>query len=261
MNLILGGLSFIIMGITLGLVGAGGSILTLPILIYFFDIPILYATTYSLILVGSTASLAAMRYRKKIAYGQAMLFALPSFLGMIGSRRYLVPQLPSHIGSIAKDQYILLLLIVFMICSGHAMQKTSVVRYVSVKNPIVIVLLGLMTGLIMGILGAGGGFLIIPILASGLGLTMDRAVATSLFIITLNSVIGFLADPTPLTKQDWFTIFYGLFFAISGMLMGLQMAKYFNGERLKRFFGQGLWCLAGAVSMSYCAKFGMQYFY
>ena len=114
----LGYLALSFMGITLGLVGAGGSILTIPILVYLLKVPIIFATSYSLAVVGSTAFIGILRYRNQILFRQAILFLMPSVLGVFVARHFMIPNLPNTMWSISIDKALVILLLSFMSLAG-----------------------------------------------------------------------------------------------------------------------------------------------
>lgn len=247
---LLGYVALVAMGITLGLVGAGGSILTIPILVYLLKAPILLATSYSLIVVGSTALIAAIRYRHHILFKKATLFLVPSVLGVFGARHFIIPNLPHTLGTLSIDKALVMLLLIFIGVAGYFMIKNSppYAKNHSSKNQIIkVVFTGLSLGIIMGLLGAGGGFLIIPTLVLLMGFTMQEAVPTSLFIITVNSLIGFASDKHHFISADWINLTRYLTPALLGMLMGLYIAKFIKGESLKKAFGYFVWIVGMAI--------------
>ncbi len=243
---LLGYIALAAMGITLGLVGAGGSILTIPILVYLLNVPIILATSYSLIVVGSTAFMGLLRYRHHILFKKAIVFLIPSVLGVFTARHFMIPALPHTIGSLPIDKSLVILLLIFMSAAGYFMIKNSsldVQNHLPKNQNIKVILIGLALGTVMGLLGAGGGFLIIPTLVLLMGFTMQEAVPTSLFIITVNSVIGFSADQHQFIANDWSHLAKYLAPAFFGMLIGLYIAKFIQGESLKKAFGYFVWVI------------------
>ncbi len=239
-----GYLALAAMGITLGLMGAGGSILTIPILVYLLKAPILLATSYSLVVVGSTALVAAIRYHHHILFKKALLFLIPSVLGVFAARHFIIPALPHTLGVLPVTKALVILLLIFMVFAGYFMIKNPPLyaENHSYKNQIIkVVFIGLALGIIIGILGAGGGFLIIPTLVLIMGFTMKEAVPTSLFIITVNSFIGFAADKNHFITTDWINLGKYLPPALSGMLIGIYIAKFIMGSSLKKAFGYFIW--------------------
>lgn len=250
---ILGYISFIVMGVTLGLLGAGGSILTIPILVYLCGMPIRLATGYSLFLVGMSALIAAISYRKHIHFKKATYFTISSILGVFISRHILIPNAPQTMWSIPFDKALVGLLLFFIVISGYTMIKGPICKSSETDNqpinrsPLYIMLIALALGIIMGLLGAGGGFLIIPALVFFMGFGMSEAVPTSLMIITLNSFIGFIADKQPLLMSDWLNLGKYLIFSISGMFIGLYLTRFIQGAHLKKAFGYFIWVMGLAI--------------
>lgn len=155
------------MGLTLWPMGTGRAILTIPILVYIFKTPIIIATTYSLMIVGVSAFIGTVRYRHYISFGKVTLFILPSVIGVFSARFYLLLNLPKSLNIISLDQAMTLLLLAFMILASYFMIKEAQFQIANMKlssflNQIKVVLLGFCLGMIIGILEAGGGFLIIP---------------------------------------------------------------------------------------------------
>ena len=247
---LLGYIALAAMGITLGLVGAGGSILTIPILVYLLNVPIILATSYSLVVVGSTAFMGLLRYRHHILFKKAIVFLIPSVLGVFAARYFMIPALPHTIGSLPIDKALVVLLLIFMSAAGYFMIKNSPLdakNHLPKNSNVKVILIGLALGGIMGILGAGGGFLIIPTLVLLMGFTMQEAVPTSLFIITVNSVIGFTADQHQFIADDWSHLAKYLAPALLGMVTGLYIAKFIQGESLKKAFGYFVWIVGIAI--------------
>lgn len=246
---ILGYIGSIIMGLTLGLLGGGGSILIVPILVYLFGIAPSIATGYSLFIVGLAAMIGAHRYSKQnlIDYKTGAIFALPAFLGVFSARHYVVPSLPQTIISIGsvvvtKDALIMLVFAVVMLLASISMirgrkatsaeDEKKVVHY----NYPLIILEGLIVGLVTGFVGAGGGFLIIPALVILANLPMKMAVGTSLMIISFKSLLGFLGDigENPI---DWTFLLSVAAVATVGIVIGSHYSKRVSAAKLKPAFG------------------------
>jgi uncharacterized protein len=247
---LLGYIALASMGITLGLVGAGGSILTIPILVYLLKVPIILATSYSLVVVGSTAFIGLLRYRHHILFERAVVFLIPSVLGVFTARHFMIPSLPHTIGSLPIDKALVILLLIFMSAAGYFMIKKSPLdfqNHLPKNQNIKVILIGLALGTVMGLLGSGGGFLIIPTLMLLMGFAMQESVPTSLFIITVNSVIGFAADQHQFIANDWSHLAKYLAPAFLGMLTGLYIAKFIQGESLKKAFGYFVWVIGIAI--------------
>ncbi|MBO6631469.1 MAG: sulfite exporter TauE/SafE family protein, partial [Psychroserpens sp.] len=210
---LLGYLGALFIGIVLGLIGGGGSILTVPILVYLMYVNPVTATAYSLFVVGVSALVGAIRNMQKglVDFRTAIVFAIPAFIAVYATRKFLVPAIPDtlfNIGDflVTKDIAIMLFFAVVMLVASISMikskrednQESDAVSY----NYPLIIIEGIVVGVLTGIVGAGGGFLIIPALVLLAKLPMKKAVATSLLIIAIKSLIGFLGDVENLTI-DW----------------------------------------------------------
>ena len=235
------------MGSVLSLLGAGGSILTMPVLVYLFSIPAVEATSYSLLLVGLTALLGSIGYFRQgtIDIKTAIIFGIPSILGVLLARHYLLPAIPSEFKLgilITKDFVIMFVFSVLMILAALMMMKKNNPKKDDnqdvPKNKFALVMLeGLVVGGVTGFVGAGGGFLIIPALVLLAGLEMKIAVGTSLIIIALKSIIGFGGDLIGGFQTDWIFVFYVMIATLLGVLVGNFLSRKFTGEQLKKYFG------------------------
>jgi uncharacterized membrane protein YfcA len=236
-----------IMGSVLSLLGAGGSILTMPVLVYLFSIPAVEATSYSLLLVGLTALLGSIGYFRQGTFDikTAIIFGIPSILGVLLARHYLLPAIPSEFKLgilITKDFVIMFVFSVLMILAALMMMKKNNPKKDDnqdvPKNKFALVMLeGLVVGGVTGFVGAGGGFLIIPALVLLAGLEMKIAVGTSLIIIALKSIIGFGGDVIGGFQTDWIFVFYVMIATLVGVLVGNFLSRKFTGEQLKKYFG------------------------
>jgi uncharacterized protein len=235
------------MGSVLSLLGAGGSILTMPVLVYLFSIPAVEATSYSLLLVGLTALLGSIGYFRQgtIDIKTAIIFGIPSILGVLLARHYLLPAIPSEFKLgilITKDFVIMFVFSVLMILAALMMMKKNNPKKDDnqdvPKNKFALVMLeGLVVGGVTGFVGAGGGFLIIPALVLLAGLEMKIAVGTSLIIIALKSIIGFGGDLIGGFQTDWIFVFYVMIATLVGVLVGNFLSRKFTGKQLKKYFG------------------------
>jgi len=223
-----------LIGLSLGLIGGGGSILTLPVLVYLFHIPPITATAYSLFVVGLTSLVGAWsKYRSgAVDIRTAAVFGLPSVVSVYLTRRFLVPLIPEQLFSVGDHivtgsaaimllfGFIMLPASIYMILRSDKSFRPGQAR-VHLRYPLVI-LEGILVGALTGLVGAGGGFLIIPALVLLGGLSMDIAVGTSLLIIAAKSLIGFTGDLTGLSI-DW---------SILLPITGLSLAGFYVGNRL-----------------------------
>ena len=235
----------ILIGVTLGLIGGGGSILTVPILVYLFGMKPEMATSYSLFIVGITALFGTYRHYiiGNLNVKIALTFAIPSVLSLLLVRKFLLPIVPDILFSIndfviTKQNLIMIIFSFLMISASFSMIKSSKseskFEKIKYKN---LFLIGILVGFVTGFLGAGGGFLIIPALIYFAGLHMKQAVGTSLFIIVINSMIGFLGDVIHGNSFDYVLLLSITSIALVGMFIGTQISKRIEGGKLKPAFG------------------------
>jgi len=245
---ILGYFGALLIGVVLGLIGGGGSILTVPVLVYLMAINPVTATAYSLFVVGTSALVGALRNlpKKLIDFRTAIVFAIPAFIAVYLTRMYLVPAIPEEIFSIGglmitKNIGIMLFFAIIMVIASISMitQKRTVdtgeEQEVQYNYPLII-LEGIVVGLLTGIVGAGGGFLIIPALVLLAKIPMKKAVATSLLIIAFKSLIGFIGDVQNL-EIDWPFLLIFTAISIGGIWLGVYLNKFIDGKKLKKGFG------------------------
>lgn len=245
---ITGYLASIFIGIALGLIGGGGSILTVPVLVYLFSIDAVLATAYSLFIVGTTSIVGSISYLNKrlVNVKTAIVFGIPSIASVFLTRAYIIPSIPTEvfsIGNIMITKSILLMLLfgLLMILASYSMIRKSkhseenesqIQRF----NYPLILIEGAVVGILTGLVGAGGGFLIIPALVLFSKLPMKEAVGTSLVIIAAKSLIGFLGESNA-TLIDWKLLLSITTFAIAGIFIGSSLSKKIDGEKIKPAFG------------------------
>ncbi len=244
---ILGYASAILIGVALGLIGGGGSILTVPVLVYLFAVDAVLATAYSLFIVGLSAGIGAFNALRKglVNVRVALIFSVPSVVAVYLTRLWLVPSIPDPItvfgASVAKDLAIMLFFAGIMIAAAVAMLRPAkeTANTPSTKKPIaypLVMLEGLLVGTLTGIVGAGGGFLIIPALVLLARLPMKVAVGTSLLIISAKSLIGFIGDVQSGQPIDWTFLGLFTFLAVAGILLGGYISKFVPGRKLRSGF-------------------------
>ncbi len=236
-------------GISLGLIGSGGSILTVPILVYVMGVNPVLATAYSLFIVGATSLVGGVQsaFQKKADFKTVFIFGIPSIVAVYATRMWLVPLIPSELFSIGslvitKSIGIMLLFAIVMILASVSMIRPGKNMDIDESEPMkynypLILVEGTIVGLLTGLVGAGGGFLIIPALVILAHMPMKLAVGTSLFIIAAKSLIGFMGDLQGSQVIDWklLSTFTGL--AIVGIFVGIFLSKKISGDKLKKSFG------------------------
>ena len=246
----LGYILTLIMGVSLGLIGGGGSILTVPILYYFFSQDSITATSNSLFIVGVTALMGAFKYYRRghVQIGTVILFALPSFIGVYIARALVLPNIPYSVISIldfeiTKPILIMICFSLIMMIASRAMMRSGRLQIApTVEAPstplLSITLKGLFVGLVTGFVGAGGGFLIVPALTLLLGLPIRKAVGTSLAIITANSFFGFSMSFSSLSYEvPWMFLFMISGLGVIGILIGNGISDKIAEHHLKKGFG------------------------
>lgn len=245
---IIGYLASIVIGISLGLIGGGGSILTVPVLVYLFSVEPVLATAYSLFVVGLTSLVGSFAYFRKglVNVRTAIVFGIPSIIAVFMTRAYIVPAIPKVVATVGgfvvtKSILMMVLFAILMIAASYSMikkdKKTSAEDAGEQKfNYPLILVEGAVVGLLTGLVGAGGGFLIIPALVVLSRLPMKEAVGTSLVIIAAKSLIGFMGEGSG-TVIDWIFLCKVSAFAIAGIFIGATLSKRIDGAKLKPAFG------------------------
>ena len=245
--LVLGFVGALLIGLVLGLIGGGGSILTVPIFVYFLDIDPILATAYSLFVVGITASVGAVRnfQNQLVDFKTGLVFAIPSFIGVYLARAYFMEMIPNEIiilsTSLQKGtaimiffSLIMLLASYFMIRENNNDIKASTLNY----SKFILSVEGLVVGVLTGIVGAGGGFLIIPALVLFAKLPMKKAVGTSLMIIAIKSLFGFIGDLGNVNLMfDWSLLLLFTTLSVIGIYFGIYLTRFIEGKSLKKGFG------------------------
>lgn len=245
---IIGYAASVLIGVSLGLIGGGGSILTVPVLVYLFGIDALLATEYSLFVVGVSSAVGSVTYFKKglVDFKMALIFGLPSIISIFLTRMYLLPLIPEEILNIkgftvTKNIFLLLIFAGLMILASYKMIRnhTSEDAHESNSNKNKVLLAageGTIVGILTGLVGAGGGFMIIPALVNLLKVPVKTAIGTSLVIISLNSLIGFSSSISN-TKIEWKLLISIAAIAVIGIIIGSQISKKIDGKKLKPAFG------------------------
>lgn len=247
LNSVLGYFGALIIGVVLGLIGGGGSILTVPVLVYLFYINPVTATAYSLFVVGFSSLIGALQNIKKglVDFRTALVFASPALIAVYATRKYLVPAIPNELFSIGdflvtKNIAIMVFFGIIMLLASFSMiwtrnEKTNEVTEIKYNYPLII-FEGAIVGVLTGIVGAGGGFLIIPALVLLAKLPMKKAVATSLLIIAIKSLIGFIGDVENL-EIEWLFLLGFTAISVVGIFIGTYLSNFIEGKKLKKGFG------------------------
>lgn len=234
-------------GIALGMLGGGGSILATPVLIYLFALPPADAMGYSLAVAGAGALAGALRYQRQglVDLPRGLAFALPSVAAVYVARAYLTPAIPEEwwIAGIVLSRRTLLLgaFILVMVLAAFAMLGP---RWEPRERRLCHALCygalgaeGLVVGAFTGMVGAGGGFLIVPLLTRLARLEVRRAVGTSLLIIALSSLLGFSGEVQRRDHIDWLFLSILIACTVTGIFIGVRLAGRVPADALRRGFG------------------------
>jgi hypothetical protein len=233
--------------VILGLIGGGGSILTVPVFVYLLYINPVTATAYSLFVVGVSALVGALRNIQKglVDFRTAIVFSIPAFIAVYITRKFIVPAIPESLFTIgeytvSKNVGIMVFFAILMLVASFSMIRSNgkanpKAEKVKFNYPLIFIE-GFVVGILTGIVGAGGGFLIIPALVLLAKLPMKKAVATSLLIIAIKSLIGFIGDIETM-EIDWqfLLLFTGI--SVVGIFIGVWLNKFIDGKKLKKGFG------------------------
>lgn len=237
----------LVIGVSLGLIGGGGSILAVPIFAYMFYLDEKVATAYSLFVVGFAALVGGLRQNanKNVDWRTAFVFGVPAILGVFLIRHYVIPILPDVLFTVGDYEFtrrmgmfgLFAILMVWaaisMLSSKPRKGGSGEVKY----NYPLILAEGLIVGAITGFVGAGGGFLIIPALVILANLDIKKAIGTSLIIIALKSILGFFLGDAFTMDINWQFLFIFTAIAIAGIFLGVFISKFIEGNKLKKGFG------------------------
>lgn len=247
----------ILVGLSLGLIGGGGSILTVPILVYLMGISPVLATQYSLFVVGLSSSFGAFNFYRLqlVSFPVAAYFGIPALVSILFTRRWLLPFLPHQLFQVGemwvtKDLLLMLLFAVLMIIASAKMIRSGKATDSNESEADLrrfpLILLGLSVGFITGLVGAGGGFLIIPALVFMAGLPIKKAVGTSLLIIAVNSLLGFWGSLSQYTI-NWNVLLIFSALAVAGIYIGTALSQKIAGYRLRPIFGWFILVMGGYI--------------
>ena len=258
LNIILGYIGALFVGITLGLIGSGGSILSLPIFVYLFGINPIIATAYSLFTVGLTSLIGSIKNikLKLIHINTVIYFSFSAAVSVYLTRRYVIELIPDEIISIGgliitKEKFLMLFFTLLIYFAGIAMIRKRKDNDAKEKkaykySKVLILAEGTVVGFITGLVGAGGGFIIIPVLVLFSKLDMKKAIATSLVIISIKSLFGFIGDIENHIIDWWFLIKFSSI-SIIGIFIGQSIGLKTDGSKLKKGFGYFIIIVASSI--------------
>jgi len=246
----------LIIGVSLGLIGGGGSILAVPVLAYLFSFDERIATSYSLFIVGTSALIGGLKQHFKgyVDWKTAVVFGLPAIVGVSMVRHFLVPILPDELFTIGTFIFtrrmgmfglfaLLMIPAAFSMLKQQKTQASKKNKTVSYNYPLILIE-GLLVGGITGLIGAGGGFLIIPALVILANVEMKVAIGTSLVIIAFKSLLGFFIGDAIKMEIDWKFLFTFTGIAIVGIYIGSYLSNFIDGAKLKKAFGYLIFIMA-----------------
>lgn len=244
---------FFLIGLILGLIGGGGSILSVPVLVYLLHYPAEVATGYSLFIVGITSLIGGFAFIKRgdISFESLLQFAVPSLITVFFVRKYLIPALPEvffTLGNynVTKQIFIMILFAVLIVSSSYSMIKKQKPNYRNdamweefSRSPVriyFVILLAIFVGFLTGFVGAGGGFIIVPVLLFFIRVPVKKSIGTSLCIIAINSLIGFSGNLSHL-NVDWHLLLVTSSICVAGILLGNLISVKISAHKLKPAFG------------------------
>ena len=256
---LIGYICAMLVGISLGILGSGGSILTFPIMVYLMNINPVDATGLSLFIVGVTSATGGITYvqKKLVDLKTAIIFAIPSIISVFLTRKFLLPLIPETVFAfssftLTKELMILILFALLMVVVGYSMVLKAAKPEVSGSgiqryNYPWLIIIGLITGVLTGFLGVGGGFIIIPALVLYANVPVRMSVGTSLLIIAFNSLSGFAEEVMAGHSEiDYQLLFLFALLSVAGIFIGFRISLKLQPAQLKRIFGwfimlMGVW--------------------
>jgi uncharacterized membrane protein YfcA len=245
---IIGYFGALLVGLVMGLTGSGGSVLSVPILAYLFGNDEKTATAYSLFIVGFTALVGSFRVLKgnEVSKNAVIYFGIPSIIGVVFVRRILLPILPETLFRIfgfdfSRRMLIFGLFACLMMLSAYSMLKKSKIRISHFRKRTVLgpmmLIGGFLLGIFVGLIGAGGGFLMVPALMIFARMPIKRAVGTSLIIVCLNCLVGFFLGDFFTMEPDWNFLLSFVAVSFVGIIIGGALSAHINSQKLKTGFG------------------------
>lgn len=234
----------VLAGFTLGVMGSGGSILTVPILVYVMHIDMVTASAFSLFIVGISSLFGAVRQlmNKQVDMRTVIFFGIPSLMAVFIVRSTLLPIIPENVFGIAggKDVLLMLIFVVLMLVAAISMlreaPKCKDDAPMRPANWSILIVLGLIEGSVTGLVGAGGGFLIVPVLVLICKMDIRKAIGTSLLMVGVKSLVGFAGHLETGATIQWTLVLIFAACTIVGIVIGLMCASKFSSEKLKRYF-------------------------
>jgi len=239
----------------LALTGGGGSLLSVPILVYLFSLDVVTASSYSLFIVGTTSLIGAWLKQKdqRIDIRSGIIFTACSVIAIFSTRKWIVPSIPDEIlvyddVTLTKRALILGVFALLAIVSSLAVLLKRHYNSAQQEQPKLklLVPVGFSTGILVGFVGAGGGFLILPSLSFFARLPFKIALGTTLLVIGMNSLLGFIGDVLNY-EINWSFLLLITTLAITGMVIGNSYTNRIPIQRLRTSFGWLVLTIALAI--------------
>ena len=249
-------------GLSLGLIGAGGSILTIPVFVYILKKDPISSSVYSMFVVGISSMAGSIQsiFNKLVDFKAVLSFGIPSVIGVFIARKTIFPVIPDELFSIgsfilSKNMFLMLCLSALMFLAARRMLKPAIkkdqVGQEDKQVKISLLLRGLLVGMVTGLLGIGGGFLIVPALYLLVNLPVKKAIGTALLIITINSLFSFLNSYGSM-EIEWLLLIKFSMGAVLGIIIGTKLSRKIPGNYLKKTFG---WVILGMSFYIVCKEF------
>jgi uncharacterized membrane protein YfcA len=241
-------------GLSLGLIGAGGSILTIPVFVYILKKDPVSSSVYSMFVVGISSMAGSVQsiFNKLVDFKAVLTFGIPSVIGVFIARKTIFPLIPDELFSIgsftlSKSMLLMLCLASLMFLAARRMLKPAIrnarVEQEDKQVTILLLLRGLLVGMVTGLLGIGGGFLIVPALYLLVNLPVKKAIGTALLIITINSLFSFLNSYGSM-EIEWLLLIKFSMGAVLGIIIGTKLSRKIPGDYLKKTFGWVVLCMS-----------------
>jgi len=249
-------------GLSLGLIGAGGSILTIPVFVYILKKDPVSSSVYSMFVVGISSMAGSIQsiFNKLVDFKAVLTFGIPSVIGVFIARKTIFPVIPDELFSIgsfilSKNMFLMLCLSALMFLAARRMLKPAIkkdqVGQEDKQVKISLLLRGLLVGMVTGLLGIGGGFLIVPALYLLVNLPVKKAIGTALLIITINSLFSFLNSYASM-EIEWLLLIKFSMGAVLGIIIGTKLSRKIPGNYLKKTFG---WVILSMSFYIVCKEF------
>ncbi len=249
--LIIGYILGMFVGVVLGLFGAGGAIISFPILVYFMGIVPQQASVYSLLIVGVAALSGVLKYLKdkEVDFKTALIFTPPVLLAFYITKQIIIPSIPEQIFNVGnfiytRDRLLMTIFVITLSCTIYKMissaktDNSSTVQENKFNGSDIIKYLSysFAVGILSASIGAGGGFIIVPALILLFRLPIKIATGTSLFVITANALVGTIINRNIIQSEHFLMITLFILFAIIGIFIGSYLNKILQANQLKYYY-------------------------